>query len=270
MTTAQAPARAGGGYSGGGLSGAVASEWTKLWSVRGTWWSLAGGVLLMLLYSTVSGLSQQIDDSGATQGPHDIVVGGAIYLTEFCVIAVATLFVTSEYASGSIRSTLQWVPVRSTLVAAKAAVLVPVLFAYGVVVSVLGMAVSGVLMPNGTVTTTFGDGLTAAAGMGAYFALLGVLCAGIGFALRSAAGTIVVVMVLLLPLPMLLSAYVAPEILNYFPAFAGINGMVPAGDTNPMMGGIAPYSPIVGVLICLVWAAAGLFIGTSVLKKRDA
>ncbi|MGW4486760.1 ABC transporter permease [Amycolatopsis sp. NPDC004368] len=265
MTTAQAPVR-----TGGGLSGAIASEWTKLWSVRGTWWSLAGGVLLMLLYSAVSGLSNRGDGSGLPNAPHDIVVGGAIYLTEFCVIAVATLFVTSEYASGSIRSTLQWVPVRSTLALAKAAVLVPVLFAYGVVVSLLGMATSAVLMPGEVITTTFGDGLTATAGMGAYFALLGVLCAGVGFALRSAAGTIVVVMVLLLPLPMLLSAYVAPEIMNYFPAFAGINGMVPAGGTNPMMGGTAPHSPIVGVLICLVWAAAGLFVGTSVLKKRDA
>ncbi|MFI5614628.1 ABC transporter permease [Amycolatopsis sp. NPDC051903] len=256
--------------TGGGFSGAVASEWTKFWSVRATWWCLSGGFLLMLLYSGVSGLSQRFGETDPPQGPHSIVVNGSIYLVEFCVLAAATLFVTSEYGSGSIRSTLQWVPVRSRVTAAKAAVLVPVLFAYGVVLALVGMLLSATLMPSGAATTTFGQGFTAAAGMGAYFALLGVLCAGIGFALRSAAGTIVVVMVLLLPLPMLLTAYVAPEIMNYFPAFAGINGMVPSGEANPMMGGIAPYSPLVGVLICLVWAAAGLLLGTSVLKKRDA
>ncbi|MEU4673116.1 ABC transporter permease [Amycolatopsis sp. NPDC023774] len=263
MTTTQVRA-------GGELSGAVAAEWTKFWSVRSTWWSLAGGVLVMLFYSGVSGLSQRFGDTEPPQGPHDIVVNGSIYLTEFCVIAVATLFVTSEYASGSIRSTLQWVPVRSTVTLAKAAVLLPVLFAYGVVVALLGMATAAVPMPGAALTTTFGEGFAAAAGMGAFFALLGVLCAGIGFALRSAAGTIVVTMVLLLPLPMLLSAYVAPEIMNYSPAFAGLNGMVPAGETNPLLGGISPYSPWVGVLICLAWAAAGLFLGTSVLKRRDA
>jgi ABC-2 type transport system permease protein len=123
---------------GGGIGGAVASEWTKLWSVRATWWCLSGGMLMMLLYSGISGLSQRVGDS-RPEGAHSMAAAGAIYLTEFFVIAVATLFVTSEYANGGIRSTLQWVPVRHHVPAAKTAVLVPVLFGYGVVVALAGM-----------------------------------------------------------------------------------------------------------------------------------
>ncbi|MFC7646920.1 hypothetical protein ACFQX6_45060 [Streptosporangium lutulentum] len=31
----------------GGLRGAVASEWTKLWSLRSTWWCLVSGAALL-------------------------------------------------------------------------------------------------------------------------------------------------------------------------------------------------------------------------------
>ncbi|SEP47841.1 ABC transporter permease [Amycolatopsis saalfeldensis] len=254
---------------GGGLSGAIASEWTKLWSVRATWWCLSGGLLTMLLYSGVSGLSQHIGDN-RPEGAHSMVAAGAIYMTEFFVIAVATLFVTSEYANGGIRSTLQWVPVRRQVPVAKAAVLVPVLFGYGLVVALAGMALGGSLMGSAGLPTSFGTGLLTAVGMGAFFALLGVLCLGVGFALRSAAGTIVTVMVLLLPLPMLLSSYVWQGTMNYFPAFAGLNAMTAPGSANPLFGGPPPYGMGVGVVICLVWAAAGLLVGTAVLKRRDA
>ncbi|WP_328606725.1 ABC transporter permease [Amycolatopsis sp. NBC_00345] len=254
---------------GGGFSGAVASEWTKLWSVRATWWCLSGGLLMMLLYSGVSGLSQRLDYN-RPEAAHSMVAAGAIYLTEFFVIAVATLFVTSEYANGGIRSTLQWVPVRHHVPAAKAAVLAPALFAYGVVVALAGMGLSGLLMGSHGLPTSFGTGLLTAVGMGVFFALLGVLSMGIGFALRSAAGTIVTVMVLLLPLPMLLSSYVSAGMMNYFPAFSGLNAMTPPDTESPLFGGLPPYSMGVGMLISLLWAVAGLLAGTAVLRRRDA
>ncbi|WP_116205245.1 ABC transporter permease [Amycolatopsis circi] len=248
---------------------AISAEWTKFWSVRATWLSLIGGALLMAFYSVVSGISQHADDD-RQQTAHGIVNTGAVYLVEFCVLAVATLFVTSEYTSGSIRSTLQWVPVRARVTAAKATVLVPVLFVYGVIVAVVGMGVASVLMRGAGGSTSLAQGAITAAGMGAYFALLGVLCLGISFVLRSAAGTMVVVIVLLLPLPMLMSSYVFPEAMNYFPAFAGINAMVPPGDANPMFGSMPPYGPWIGVLICLIWAVAGIGAGTALLNRRDA
>ncbi|WP_406641445.1 ABC transporter permease [Amycolatopsis sp. WGS_07] len=248
---------------------AISAEWTKFWSVRATWLSLIGGVLLMAFYSVVSGISQHVGDD-RQQSAHGIVNAGAIYLVEFCVLAVATLFVTSEYTSGSIRSTLQWVPVRGRVTVAKAAVLVPVLFVYGVVVSLVGMGVASVVMRGAGGSTSLSQGAVTALGMGAYFALLGVLCLGVSFVLRSAAGTLVVVIVLLLPLPMLMSSYVFPEAMNYFPAFAGVNAMVPPGDVNPLLGSLPPYGPWVGVLVCLVWALVGLGAGTALLNRRDA
>ncbi|WP_037307697.1 ABC transporter integral membrane protein [Amycolatopsis orientalis] len=246
---------------------AISSEWTKFWSVRSTWWCLAAGLALMLAYSTALGFALR-DGSDRPMAPHAVVVGAAFYLSQFAVVALATLFVTSEYASGSIRSTLQWVPVRNRVLAAKSAVLLPVLFGYGVLNTLAGVAVSAPLIP--APDSSVGAVLATAAGMGGYFALLGLLCLGLGTALRSTAGTIVSVFVLLVMIPMFAGSLGWEDLVNYFPGFAGVNAMVTSGEPNPIFGGVAPYAPWVGIALCTAWAVAGLAAGSTVLRRRDA
>lgn len=251
-----------------GLRGAIAAEWTKLWSVRTTWWCLISGTALMLLYSVASGISQR-SGNDRPMGAHDIAIGGTSYLCQFTVVALATLFVTSEYSSGGIRSTLLWTPVRERVALAKAVVLVPVLFVFGLALAGLGMGVAKVLMGGHGLPTSATAAFTAILGMGGYFALLGVLSTGVGWALRSAAGTLVSVLVLLLPLPIIVSTF-WPGATDYFPGLAGIDAMVTAGSPNPMTNEVAPYLPWVGMLICLGWTAVALLAGTTLLRRRDA
>jgi ABC-2 type transport system permease protein len=252
----------------GGLSGAVAAEWTKFWSVRATWWCLVTGAALMLGYGTLSGIAQRYGDH--PEAANTITLGGGFYLTQFAVIAVATLFVTSEYAGGGIRSTLLWTPVRSRVVVAKAAVLLPVLFAYGVLLACAGMALASAVKDGHGLPTSPEAAFTTASGMGGYFALLGLLCTGIGWALRSAAGTLVSVIVLLVPLPLIVASLGLPETVPYFPGIAGVNAMVEAGQPNPVTMAPAPYAPWVGLAICAAWTAAALPAGAAVLRRRDA
>ncbi|MFD6070107.1 ABC transporter permease [Amycolatopsis lurida] len=245
----------------------ISSEWTKFWSVRSTWWCLISGLALMLVYSAALGFALR-NGSDRPMAPHAVVTGAAFYLSQFAVVALATLFMTSEYASGSIRSTLQWVPVRNRVLAAKSAVLLPVLFGYGVLNTLAGVAISAPLIP--APGSSVGEVLATAAGMGAYFALLGLLCLGLGTALRSTAGTIVTVFVLLVMIPMFAGSLGWEDLVNYFPGFAGVNAMVTSGQPNPIFGGVAPYAPWVGVALCAAWAAAGLITGSTVLRRRDA
>ncbi|MEV6828388.1 ABC transporter permease [Amycolatopsis sp. NPDC051102] len=251
----------------GALPGAVAAEWTKLWSVRATWWCLATGTALMLGYGTLSAIAQHYDND--PQSAPAITLGGAVYLTQFAVIALATLFVTSEYAGGGIRSTLLWTPVRPRVALAKAAVLLPVLFAYGVVLSCASMALTEAVKHGHGLPTSFPAAFTTASGTGGYFALLGVLCTGIGWSLRSAAGTLVSVIVLLVPLPLIVASLGWAEAMPYFPGIAGINAMAEPGKPNPVTTAVAPYAPWVGLLICAAWATAALLTGTTVLRRRD-
>ncbi|MEC3982618.1 ABC transporter permease [Amycolatopsis sp. H20-H5] len=255
--------------TGGGLSGAISSETTKLFSVRSTWWCLIAGAGLMLAYAGLLGAVQHVG-AEHPDSAHRIVSGGAFHLAQFAVVALATLFVTSEYASGSIRSTLQWVPVRHRMLAAKAAVLVPVLFGYGVLLAAAGIALAGPLVAGHGLPTTAGNVLATAAGMGAYFALLGLLCLGLGTALRSTAGTIVTVFVLLLMIPMFTGSLGAEQLVDYFPGFAGVNAMTEPGVPNAVFGAVSPYAPWVGVAPAAAWASAGLLAGAAVLRRRDA
>jgi ABC-2 type transport system permease protein len=248
---------------------AIASEWTKFWSVRSTWWTLAASVVLMLAYSGVLALSVRFG-SEPDLSAAGIVAGGAFYLAQFAVIALATLSITSEYASGGIRTSLQWVPVRNRLLLAKGAVLVSVLFVLGVVLAGFGLAVSVPLMGGHGQSTSTGGVVISMLGMGAYFALLGLLCLGIGTALRSTAGTMTVVFVLLLVLPMIVASTGSEVLVNYFPGFAGVNTMIESGQPNPIFGAVSPYAPWIGALICAVWSAGALLTGSAVLRRRDA
>jgi ABC-2 type transport system permease protein len=254
---------------GGGLPGAVAAEWTKFWSVRATWWTLIAGTALMAFYSGLLAVAQRYDGDDP-MAADTIALGGGFYLTQFAVIALATLFVTSEYAGGGIRSTLLWTPVRARVVLAKAAVLLPVLFAYGVALSCAAMALTGVVKDGHGLPTSAAAAFTTASGMGGYFALLGLLCTGVGWALRSAAGTLVTVIVLLVPLPLIVASLGLSGWMPYFPGIAGVNAMVEAGHPNPITQTPAPYAPWAGLLICAAWAGVALLAGTGVLHRRDA
>jgi ABC-2 type transport system permease protein len=252
----------------GGWFGAAAAEWTKFWSVRATWWCLTTGAALMLGYATLSGIAQHYGDQPTAA--NTIALGGGFYLTQFAVIALATLFVTSEYAGGGIRSTLLWTPVRERVVVAKAAVLLPVLFAYGVLLSCAGTALATAVKDGHGLPTSPEAAFTTATGTGGYFALLGLLCTGIGWALRSAAGTLVSAIVLLVPLPLIVASLGWPEAMPYFPGIAGVNAMVAEGHPNPITMTPAPYAPWAGLAICAAWATAALLAGTTVLRRRDA
>ena len=95
----------------GGLRGAVASEWTKLWSLRSTWWCLVSGAALLGLSALTlgGGNGQPAQRRGEGSDATGRGVGGisAVTFAQFAFLTVAMLAVTGEYASGGIRVTLQ-------------------------------------------------------------------------------------------------------------------------------------------------------------------
>lgn len=90
---------------------AVAAEWTKLWSVRSTWWSLVGALVLMLLMSLSMGIDASYPPADVPRAEAMLAVQDAsamgMTLAQFALIALATLTVTGEFATGSMLSTLQ-------------------------------------------------------------------------------------------------------------------------------------------------------------------
>src|SRR5690348_1049702 len=118
------------------MSHALAAEWTKLRSIRSTYWLLLVGtavtVCLALLITAGLG-SGKVEVTGTFDPAGTSLLGVWFGQITFAVVGVLTM--TSEYATGSIRTTLAAVPRRGVLLAAKLA-------AVGLIVAGIGMAIS--------------------------------------------------------------------------------------------------------------------------------
>ncbi|MFF9046873.1 ABC transporter permease subunit [Streptomyces parvulus] len=264
MTTTTAPELVG-PAEGGGFTGAVAFEWTKFWSVRATWWNLAVGLLLTVGFAAMVGASA---DASAKKGvdvtmpaPHH--ASQAFLISQLAIVVLATLALTSEYSSGSIRTTLQSVPKRGRMLRAKTLVVAAVVVVAGIVLSLLGTLVAAPLM-GGHGAYTGGQLLGTAIGAGVYLALLAVTAIGLGTVLRSAAGTITTLIMVLLALPQLMGVVGADWLetaSDYMPSVAGTVLLTQDGD---------PYGGGTALLVLAVWALAGHLAGAAVLRRRDA
>jgi ABC-type transport system involved in multi-copper enzyme maturation permease subunit len=252
-----------------GLRDAVASEWTKLWTVRSSWLNLVAGVGLTGLLAMQYGFSTAYDNEHLRPGEiaEQAAVGGiavsATLIAQVIVAAFAMLLVTSEYATGSIRSTLQWTPVRRNVVLAKAVVLAPVLFAYALLLGVIAAIVGGVTMGHWAdwdLATLVVDLLSVAT----YLTLAGLFTAGIAFVLKSTAGTLTAAFLLLIVIPIMLAES------NITP-LVWLAALLPGGaGQNFLSGSTDPLSPTASLLVLVLWAAGGLFVGTNLLQRRDA
>lgn len=252
-----------------GLRGAIASEWTKLWTVRSSWLNIIAALVLTGLLAVQFGFSTAYDyENRAYEGVVEkSAVGGvavsSMTIVQVVVAAFAMLLVTSEYSTGSIRSTLQWTPVRRNVVLAKAIVLAPVLFLYTLLLSVVASITGGLAMgqwADWDLKTLAIDLLS----VSAYVTLAGLFTTGIAFIIRSTAGTLTAAFLLLIVIPMMMSQ-------SSIRALIWLAALLPGGaGQNYLSGTTDPLSPTASFLVLITWAATGLYAGYAVLNRRDA
>jgi ABC-type transport system involved in multi-copper enzyme maturation permease subunit len=251
----------------------VRSEWTKLWSLRSTRWSLAVAVIAMaglgILISAVR-MNQwnSISPSDrATFNPVDISVGGW-HLAQLAIGVLGVLVISGEYTTGSIRSTLAAVPRRLPVLWAKAGVFAAVTFALMLPSALIAFFASQAILAEHHVQTTIGAPHVARAVIGAalFLAATGLMGLALGALVRSTAGGIATYAGLMFVLP-------------------GLNALLPSNWSNA----IDPYLPLsAGSAITNLhsdssslspWAGFGVFcayvlvvgaVAAYLLVRRDA
>ncbi|ADB32419.1 hypothetical protein Kfla_3359 [Kribbella flavida DSM 17836] len=254
----------------GGLRGAMSAEWTKLWSVRSTWLNVVGAVLLTGLLGLQLGFSAAYERDNPAPGsvPELSEVGGmaiaTLMIVQVVIAAFAMLPVTSEYATGSIRSTLQWTPVRRDVVLGKALVLAPVLFVYGALlglVAAVGAGLAAGRWADWTASVLVQDLLS----IGVYAVLAGLFTTGIAFIIRNTAGTLTAAFLLLMVVPMMLGQ-------SSIRALQWLGVLLPGGAGQGFLSDSegALLSPTLSVVVLAAWAVGGLAAGLRVLQRRDA
>lgn len=248
-------------------------EWTKLSSVRTTWWCLGLGAFAMAAFALLMGYSAADriaeDPAAASEFSYtQLTSQGVFYLVQFVVLTLAALAATNEYANRGITATLLTVPRRGRVLAARTAVTAGFAFVAGAATTALGIGVIWLVIGS-HVPLDAGYAARTVLGTGACMALFGVLFAGLGTAVRGTAGTIAIGFLLLLGIPLVLQLS-GVQALNdaaaFLPGTAGVE-FYAAGDAGFYT---APHDGAVNLFVVLGWAVAAQIIGYTELRVRDA
>ncbi|MFD3659362.1 ABC transporter permease [Streptomyces sp. NPDC058659] len=251
------------------LGDALASEWTKIRSVRSTIWTL--GVMILLMLAIGLGVAAIASASEAPMGEESALGFGFFGMlpASICVITLGVLTVASEYGTGMIRTTLTACPTRARVLTAKAIVFFLLVFTVTTVFATL-VAVAQVAMVDAREPTS-AEWLRATVGAGAYLALLGLLSLALGTLIRHSAGAITVMIGLLL-LPLVAALFMFSEALRSVQealfTYAIPSQMIALYSERPPFGdsGPAGWEPL---LIMGGVAAAALAGAYALLNSRD-
>jgi ABC-2 type transport system permease protein len=258
------------------MTDALHAEWIKLRTLAGTTWLLAGAVALTVAVSVaVAAATHQSSGGSGGQDPTKLALVG-IDLGQAVIAVLAVVAISEEYATGMIRVTLAAMPRRFVLLGAKAANLVGLTLAAGVL-AVAGCLLAGRLLLPGAgfdsahgyalVSIAHGPTLRAATGSVLYLALIALLALGVATAIRDTAVSIGVILALLY-LPPLLAQVVSDPLRRHIQQVAPMTaGLAIQATTNLRSQPIVPWA---GLGVLAAWAAAAFLIGGLLLRHRDA
>ena len=195
------------------LGHAIASEWTKIRSVRSTIWTLGVFVVLNVgIGLAVAALLAANSSQESLRDENPLSFGFfGLLLANMCIITLGVLTTASEYGTGMIRTTMVACPSRGRVLAAKSIVFFAVAFvttlASVVVVALIDVALLDTRTPTG------GEWLKGTLGISLYIALLGLLSLIIGSIIRHSAGAITIMIGLVLA-PLVIALFMISESLE--------------------------------------------------------
>ena len=253
---------------------ALHAEWTKLRTVAGPAWLLAGVIALTVAVGTVAAGAAQCPSAACGIDPAKVSFAG-LYLGQAAVAVAGVLAVGNEYSTGMIKLSLIAVPRRLTWFFAKAAVLtVPVLIASALAVA--GSALAGwLILPGHGFTPAHeyaslitGTDIRAAAGAVLYLTLIALLSLGVAAVVRDSVVAIGLVLGVLYLFPIAAAVISNPTLARHLQQI----GPLPAGlDAQATIKvNSLPLTPWQGLGVVAVWTAGALLLGALVLKFRDA
>ncbi|MFF4169111.1 ABC transporter permease subunit [Streptomyces sp. NPDC001744] len=251
------------------LGDALASEWTKIRSVRSTVWTL--GVMILLMVAIGLGVAALASTAEASMGEETALAFGFFGMlpASICVITLGVLTVASEYGTGMIRTTLTACPSRARVLTAKAVVFFLLVFTVTAVVASL-VSLAQVTIVDAAVPSA-GDWLRATVGASAYLALLGLVSLAVGTIVRHSAGAITVMIGVLL-LPLVAAMFMFSETLKstqeWLLTYAIPSQMIALYSTDPPFdtSGPAGWEPLLIMAGCAAAALGGAY---ALLNSRD-
>ena len=241
------------------------AEWTRLWTVKGTWWFAIAATVAMVGLGLIAGNDAANDALPPRGEPAWVAPSIAALPTQLALLALAITAVTADYATAGIVPTLQWTPRRTTLFIARVLVVIGTASVLGMLLAIASAAAALSMAPN-ILELPLGEGVSVVGTAGLVFLAGGGLAAGLGFILRSTAGALICVFLLMLLLPLVLPQF-GYEWMDDLAAILPGTGAVFLLTEEPIAEGMTHSSAIVTML---AWASAALLLGWLRLVRDDA
>ena len=227
---------------------AALAKWTRLRTVRTTWWCLLATAVTVVGMATLLGLDVAGDQAAGVERtrpwPPATAAGELAMLPgQFGLLVLVLLAVTAEYGTGAIGTSLQWTARRRTLLLTRTAVATVVAVVAGVLLVVTADVVAWAVAP--VLELTPGELAVSLLGVAGVLAGGALLAAGLGFLLRSTAGALASVFLLMLVL-LVLPAFGIGWLETVGTHLRGRRGRPPAQrgprGADPHVGGRRPRS----------------------------
>jgi ABC-2 type transport system permease protein len=236
------------------------SEWTKLRSIRSTWWCTA-------LYLLIVGGAGWLAAASTNAAPRsDVALGVALTgfgVGQLVVLVLGVLAVTTEFASGMALASLTVAPRRTRLLLAKTIVVTVYCALLTAVLTVVCAAAAFTLtdVPGGLALTS-PEVLRPMGLQVVHGALVAVLAVALGALLRSTAGAVGIGAALVFVLPPALALWgeeLALRASQALPALrVGEDAFAAVATTWP-----------VGMATVAGWAVIAWLLGALLLERRD-
>jgi ABC-type transport system involved in multi-copper enzyme maturation permease subunit len=283
-----------------GMRGVLASEFTKLRSVRSTYWTI-GSLLIVsagLAAAIAAGTGADLHNNPGDKAGFDatqVSLGAFFYLGQLIIAVLGAMAITSEYSTGMIRTSLTAMPRRGTVYLSKLLAFTGVALVISLVTSFvaffIGQAVlsgSGVsaslfhsttvpmaaqVSPRGTTLSgsfvvTSSDVLTAVIGTALFVTAGAVIAFGLGAIIRHTAGAIASAIGLLFVLPVIIQLLPHTwrwDLMRFFPDAAG---RVLSATVGPPIDHL--WSAWPQFAVTAIWALVLVGVGAYLFRKRDA
>ncbi|MEU3763597.1 ABC transporter permease [Amycolatopsis keratiniphila] len=239
----------------------LAVERIKLFTTRSPWWcALAALAVVIGFAAIISGAAPdgELTDVSLTQFGYGF--GMAV------IMVLAALSVTTEYRFGTIRTTFQAVPNRTSALLAKTGVVAILSLVIGEIAAFGAWGLASVMRPEDLMLNTTAEWISVA-GVGVVFALASVIAIAVGILIRHSAGAISLVLIYALAVENLIQLIpkIGKDIYDWMPFHVAdrfLTGGPAAAD--------APLSQAGSLAYFAGFALVLLVISLVVANKRDA
>ncbi len=182
--------------------------------------------------------------------------------------ALGVLFVSGEYSTGMIRSTLAAVPKRLPVLWAKLVVVVGVTLVAMEAVSFIAFLAAQKLLSHYRPGFSLGQPgvLRVVVGTGIYLTLVAVIGSMLGWIVRSTPGALVAYFATVLVVPVLMETVLGTwgkDIAQFLPTVAGASFSTSLRQPHTLQ-------PWPGLLVMCAWVVVGIGVAAVQLRRRDA